>query len=317
MKLISILVILSFKSFGNVSINEWLPSCCTQYLENPECKLKADQFLNQSSLHEDVKAFIYQSEIGIEERFYHVLCNDNWNSSALEYPDLKVYNNGFITIHDAQFFTSSNGDLTKYNIMVDKMESFMKILLLDSELNNDPLYLKDRLQSLYTLYLHKFNNNWAHIGYHFLIGEYSGNVFEARPIKFMGAHAGKPRIYQNINVDPDFGNIGGVFLGNKLQFPDSLNSLQKQSATNLISKYSKLYSINSNNIFYHGFISPTSCGKEIIKKWLLIFNPQLSQISYEDTNEQDQISRTKLIYDHYLENPVSPSMITFESQEYE
>ena len=109
-----------------------------------------------------------------------------------------------------------------------------------------------RLQKI--LLWHKHHQNWADIGYHYVIDS-EGKVWEGRNIKYQGAHAG--------NEDFDIGNIGVVLIGN---FEDhELPEKQKQAMVDFVHFLKEKYKIQSNNVFSHEHFKGTKCpGKFVV-----------------------------------------------------
>lgn len=103
------------------------------------------------------------------------------------------------------------------------------------------------------LYLHKHQNNWADIGYHYIIDQ-SGRIWEGRNIKYQGAHAqGKNNI----------GNIGVVLIGNFEIYRPTAE--QKKSLFEFVDYLQKKYNIKNNNIFPHEHFTGTKCpGKNMM-----------------------------------------------------
>jgi len=96
-----------------------------------------------------------------------------------------------------------------------------------------------------------FNRGWADIGYHFVIDP-SGRIWEARPLKYQGAHV------SNHNE----GNIGVVVIGDFDQ--QALNSLQKKALKELLDHFCKKYRIPKTRIYTHGELNITACpGKNL------------------------------------------------------
>ena len=111
--------------------------------------------------------------------------------------------------------------------------------------------VKLRLQKI--LYLHKHHQNWADIGYHFIIDQ-NGNIWEGRSLKYQGAHA------QGNN---NLGNIRVALIGNfeTHNAPEK----QKKALINFVHKKKKKYNVSDNNIFPHEHFTGTKCpGKNMI-----------------------------------------------------
>jgi len=284
-----------------ISKSDWFPRCCGEYKTNKQCEKKAILFTQgtKNSFHQSVKKVVFPKGKLSISKFYNVFCTDNWNGSAYEYDSQGVYENGFLTIHDTQLYSSSRGNRNLYNKFVRKMEAQFKVLYFSDELSKDPLFVRDQMQALYVNFLHKMHRAWADFGYHFLIGENTGKIFQGRSIKYMGAHAGRPRIHKGTKIDPDFGNIGIVVVGNKILFPHSFNRLQKDSAVKIMKKIKTELGSDINKRVFHGYISSTSCGTRTIAPWLHYLNPKISTVSYGDANPTEKYRRDQMIYDHY------------------
>lgn len=111
--------------------------------------------------------------------------------------------------------------------------------------------MKLRLQKI--LYLHKHKQNWADIGYHYIIDQ-RGNIWEGRNIKYQGAHA------QGNN---NLGNIGVALIGNfETHYAPEV---QKKSLVDFVHYLKEKYKIRSTNIFPHEHFTGTKCpGKHIM-----------------------------------------------------
>ena len=105
---------------------------------------------------------------------------------------------------------------------------------------------KVRLQKI--LQWHKHHNNWADIGYHYVI-DVEGVVWEGRNIKFQGAHAGKDEY--------NIGNIGVVLVGNFENY--DLTEKQKVALIEFVHFLKAKYNIKSENIFAHEHFTGTKC----------------------------------------------------------
>lgn len=100
---------------------------------------------------------------------------------------------------------------------------------------------------------------WGDVGYHYII-DVNGRVWEGRPIKYQGAHAGNGTVNK--------GNIGVVLLGNfDLQRPSAASLASLRSLTEFLMSE---YSISVANIYTHNEIrlkfglSATDCpGKNL------------------------------------------------------
>lgn len=88
---------------------------------------------------------------------------------------------------------------------------------------------------------------WACIGYHFIIAK-DGTVYEGRPLKWQGAHAGG---------DNNIGNIGICVLGNfDHQYP---SKVQKSALVDLLDRLCRTYRIQPRNVFGHCHFKTTDC----------------------------------------------------------
>jgi N-acetyl-anhydromuramyl-L-alanine amidase AmpD len=113
------------------------------------------------------------------------------------------------------------------------------------------------------------------IAYHYIIGK-RGEIYEGRPIEYMGAHAGETReandlanrmrlglIEENLEeamrLDPDYGSIGICLDGNFEN--DEPGEEQLQSLSGLIEHLQQKYSIEKNQIYMHSEVA-----EEIIVK---------------------------------------------------
>lgn len=94
-------------------------------------------------------------------------------------------------------------------------------------------------------------NGWADIGYHFVI-DGRGRIWEARPLKYQGAHAGR-----NSTANNNKGNIGIVVLGdfNSQRLTDD----EKASLGFLIDHLCKTHHISKRNIYTHRELKNTEC----------------------------------------------------------
>jgi hypothetical protein len=112
----------------------------------------------------------------------------------------------------------------------------------------------DPREYLKTLQRHCQNNlDWGDIGYHYLISK-DGRIWEGRPMKFQGAHAGNPTLNR--------GNIGVALIGNFDQSKPS--TAQIRSLQNLLSSLCMIYEIPPAKIFGHGDLKTTGCpGKHL------------------------------------------------------
>jgi hypothetical protein len=94
---------------------------------------------------------------------------------------------------------------------------------------------------------HIEENGWADIGYHFVI-DGRGQIWEARLLKYQGAHAG------GVN---NRGNIGIVLLGDFNAHPPT--SPQVRALTNLVDFLCRTYRIRRDQIYGHSDFKATDC----------------------------------------------------------
>ncbi len=137
---------------------------------------------------------------------------------------------------------------------------------------------------------HIFERNFNDIGYHYLIHK-NGEVFEGRPVSFVGAHAGstiesqegikeclannfsefknldneqyKSRYEDIRNIlkkDPDYGSLGIVLLGD-FDKKQKVSKLQLDSLTKLLNQLKSQYEIPKDNIIYHREVN-----EKVVKK---------------------------------------------------
>lgn len=105
-------------------------------------------------------------------------------------------------------------------------------------------------------------NNWADIGYHFLIDP-EGRIFEGRKLRWVGAHSGRnDATGQNFNLD----NIGISMIGNfesRLPTPKALGSLQR-----LLDSFRSTYGIASSRVRGHREWKATECPGDALMGWV-------------------------------------------------
>ncbi|OUU23016.1 MAG: hypothetical protein CBC13_06660 [Planctomycetia bacterium TMED53] len=108
----------------------------------------------------------------------------------------------------------------------------------------------------YLKILQKYCQNtlgWGDIGYHYLISK-DGRVWEGRPMKFQGAHAGNNTLNR--------GNIGIALIGNFNKVKPS--TAQIRSLQNLLGTLCVVYDISPSKIHGHSHLKPSDCpGKHL------------------------------------------------------
>ena len=100
------------------------------------------------------------------------------------------------------------------------------------------------------------DKGWACIGYHFVIAR-DGTVYEARPIKYQGAHA---------TGENNFGNIGICLMGNFDSRPIPI--AQRKALENAVSRLKKKYGIASKELYGHRDFKTTDCPGRYVMSWL-------------------------------------------------
>ncbi len=97
---------------------------------------------------------------------------------------------------------------------------------------------------------------WACIGYHFVVAR-NGEVYEARPIKYQGAHS---------TGDNNIGNIGVCLLGNFDNRP--IPAVQRQALESVVDRLRKQYGIKRTNVFGHRDFKTTDCPGRYAMDWV-------------------------------------------------
>ena len=104
---------------------------------------------------------------------------------------------------------------------------------------------------------HQLENNWADIGYHFLI-DARGRVFEGRSLEWQGAHAGDQKKNRR--------NIGVCLLGN---FDKEHLTQEARDALNaLLNQLRSSHKISRSSIFLHKEMSSTECPGAHLSQWV-------------------------------------------------
>ena len=100
------------------------------------------------------------------------------------------------------------------------------------------------------------NKGWACIGYHFVIAR-DGEVYEARPLKYQGAHS---------TGDNNNGNIGICLLGNFDNRP--IPATQRQALQSVVDRLRKQYGVKRTNVFGHRDFKTTDCPGRYAMDWV-------------------------------------------------
>ena len=110
---------------------------------------------------------------------------------------------------------------------------------------------------------HVRENGWGDIGYHFVI-DGSGKIWEARSLKWQGAHAG------GVN---NRGNIGIVLLGDfEHAYPSAPQTASMQW---LVRQLQMKYNIAPNRLYGHCHLRATKCPGRYLRRILVEMNPAL------------------------------------------
>lgn len=88
---------------------------------------------------------------------------------------------------------------------------------------------------------------WASIGYHFLITR-DGRVFEGRPLRYQGAHAGG---------DNNIGNVGVCLIGDyeHSQVPKA----QREALIDVLDRLTQRYKLSRSSVYGHRNFKTTDC----------------------------------------------------------
>jgi hypothetical protein len=104
---------------------------------------------------------------------------------------------------------------------------------------------------------HIRGNNWGDIGYHYLI-DGSGRVFEGRPLKWQGAHAGDR--FKNRR------NLGICLLGNFNKHTPSAKA--REALRGLLEDLRKAHSIPRAKVYVHSEFKSTDCPGRHLTTWV-------------------------------------------------
>ena len=103
---------------------------------------------------------------------------------------------------------------------------------------------------------HQETKGWACIGYHFVIAR-DGTIYEARPLKYQGAHA---------TGENNIGNIGICLLGNFDNRP--IPSAQRKALEGAIVRLRKQYGIARKDLYGHRDFKITDCPGPYVMAWM-------------------------------------------------
>lgn len=100
------------------------------------------------------------------------------------------------------------------------------------------------------------DKGWACIGYHFVIAR-DGTIYEARPLKYQGAHA---------TGDNNIGNIGICLMGNFDNRP--IPTAQRKALEDAITRLRLKYHIAEKELYGHRDFKTTDCPGRYVMTWL-------------------------------------------------
>lgn len=132
---------------------------------------------------------------------------------------------------------------------VNPMGGVRSITLHHEGMPDMPVHFTDRRSTIDRLELVRrshMNRGWGDIGYHYIIDR-AGNVWQARPLDYQGAHV----------RDHNEHNIGVMLLGNfEIQHP---SDAQVRSMRQFVRQLSGEHNVPSRRIHTHQELGPTSC----------------------------------------------------------
>lgn len=123
---------------------------------------------------------------------------------------------------------------------------------------------------------HMSHNGWGDIGYHYVLDR-AGRVYEARPLRWQGAHAGEDRNGTNNNP----GNVGICLLGNFVRGRDGQEPTPQQVASlrRLVQTLCARYGIDAEHIYTHRELRVTECPGERLQAIVDRMRHQLGSIA--------------------------------------
>lgn len=130
---------------------------------------------------------------------------------------------------------------------------------------------------------HQNDRHWADIGYHFIIDR-AGRVWQGRPLRYQGAHAG--------NRQRNDRNIGVVILGDYRRNHQKLTSAQRRGLVGFVDLLCRRYHIPPDGICTHGEIAhgETECPGPEISRLVRSIREQLGQRKLLATGRHDASS---------------------------
>jgi len=132
---------------------------------------------------------------------------------------------------------------------VNRMGGVRSITIHHEGMPDMPVHFTDRRSTIDRLELVRrshMNRGWGDIGYHYIIDR-AGNVWQARPLDYQGAHV----------RDHNAHNIGVMLLGNfEIQHP---SDAQVRAMRQFVRQLSDEHGVPSRRIHTHQELAPTSC----------------------------------------------------------
>ena len=104
---------------------------------------------------------------------------------------------------------------------------------------------------------HLKDKSWGDIGYHYLI-DARGRIFEGRPIKWQGAHAG--------DRSKNRRNLGICLLGNFNNQPPTAPA--REALRDLLENLRKTHRISRKKVFVHSEFTSTECPGRHLTDWV-------------------------------------------------
>jgi N-acetylmuramoyl-L-alanine amidase len=131
--------------------------------------------------------------------------------------------------------------------LANPMTGIHRITVHHDAIHSSGLYDQgDAIRRLQTIRKSHVNQQWADIGYHYIIDP-QGRIWEGRPIRFQGAHV------KNNNE----GNLGIMVMGN---FDDEMpTGAALASLDAFIADRMRAYRVPTNRVFTHQEINSTAC----------------------------------------------------------
>lgn len=146
----------------------------------------------------------------------------------------------------------------------------------------DPVYFTDARTTARHLeqirLVHTRDRNWADIGYHLVIDR-AGRVWEARPIRYQGAHVSEENEH----------NLGIVCLGNFDQ--QEPTQAQRTALRRTLIAYRRKYHIPADRIFTHQEIHPTKCPGAALQRYVVRLRRDRNALALETDPPANDLQR--------------------------